>query len=71
MLSAVLDASWKTVVDSYKINKAFKKFYENIYRSEHTTNVDAQTEFLDNLNIPQISEESKKNLDKQLTMLRY
>lgn len=67
-ITNIEDTNGNTVVDPLEINTAFKNFYEKLYRSEYTISVDIQTEFLYKLNIPKISEENKKNLDKQLSI---
>lgn len=55
------------IINPSEINTAFKNFYENLYRSEYSTNCNTQSKFLDKINIPKISEESKAALDKQLS----
>lgn len=47
-------------VNQVKINDTFKQFYKNLYSSKYPSENDC---FLDNLEYPHISEDSKRKLD--------
>lgn len=49
-----------------EINQTFVSFYNKLYQSEYPANSINQNIFLDNLEIPSISEETKLELDKKL-----
>ena len=61
--------SGRTIVDPTEINETFRVFYEKLYSSECSPNLDTQTQFLDNLDIPKISEEESRALDQNVTVL--
>lgn len=66
-INYIEDPSGRPIVDPTEINEAFKVFYEKLYTSEGTPRLDKQTRFLNNLNIPKISENESKALDGELT----
>lgn len=51
-----------------EINRAFKYYYESLYSSECPLNSEAQTDFLDGIDIPHISETLTAQLDSGLTL---
>ena len=50
-----------------EISETFRVFYERLYSSECSSSLDRQTQFLNDLNIPKLSEEESKLLDEELT----
>ncbi len=50
----IIESSTGNIVDPVEINEAFRTYYEKLYSSECSLNVDIQMQFLDSLNIPQI-----------------
>ena len=50
-----------------EISETFRVFYERLYSSECCPNLDGQTTFLNDLNIPKLSEEENKTLDEEIT----
>lgn len=63
-----IEGPGESIVDPVKINEVFSQYYKNLYSSECPVNLESQTHFLDNLNLPQLSEEYKKNLDEGITV---
>ena len=57
----------KTVVNPEEISKTFRIFYKRLYSTECSSNLDGQTQFLNDLNIPKLSEEESKILDEEIT----
>ncbi len=64
----IIESSTGNIVDPVEINEAFRTYYEKLYSSECSLNVDIQMQFLDSLNIPQILIEEKNKLDEDLTL---
>lgn len=56
------------IIDQVKINEAFREYYEKLYSSDCSPNNELQTDFLDDLNLPLISEEDCKNLEEGITV---
>lgn len=52
------------IIDPVKINDAFRNYYEKLYSSDCSLNKEQQIQSLDDLNLPQISEEDQMNLDE-------
>lgn len=50
-----------------EISETFRVFYERLYSSECPSNLDGQTKFLNDLNIPKLSEEESKTIDEGIT----
>lgn len=50
-----------------EINDVFKEFYINLYTSESTTMDEEITLFLENLNLPMLSDEQQESLDSPIT----
>ncbi len=50
-----------------EISETFRVFYERLYSSECSPNLDGQTKFLNDLNVPKLSEEESKTLDEEIT----
>lgn len=59
----------RIIVNPIEINEAFRVFYGKLYSSECSSSLDMQTQFLNNLNIPRISEEESRALDGKFTKL--
>lgn len=57
----------KKVVNPEEISETFRVFYERLYSSECSPNLDGQATFLNDLNIPKLSEEENKTLDEEIT----
>ena len=53
--------------DPYRILSEQKDFYYNLYKSK-ATDTDSITSFLNNLNVPQLSEEQKQSCEGQITI---
>ena len=53
--------------DPYRILSEQKDFYYNLYKSK-ATDTDSITSFLNNLNVPQLSEEQKQSYEGQITI---
>lgn len=51
-------------VDPQKINNTFKEYYSKLYTSEFPQDTTLMTEFLANLDIPNITKEQSENLEK-------
>uniref|UniRef100_A0A3B3YM34 Reverse transcriptase domain-containing protein n=1 Tax=Poecilia mexicana TaxID=48701 RepID=A0A3B3YM34_9TELE len=58
----------ENLVDPISINDAFAKYYQNLYTSQYPDNTNKQKHFLDQLQFPTLSEESRKNLDEKLSV---
>lgn len=58
----------KNTVDPVEINSSFRAFYESLYRSEYPDNTQIQSKFLDQLDIPIMTDEDKLELDKHLSI---
>ena len=56
------------MVDPQEINNTFKSLYEKWYASEYPPETDTQASFLDRLEFPNISDESKDILNAELTV---
>lgn len=67
IVSITLDDG-ENVVDRTRINNAFAKYYEHLYKSEYPENENAQNQFLDQLQFPILPEETKNNLDEKLSV---
>lgn len=52
--------------DPQEINDTFSIYYKILYSSESPGNLETQSEFLDDLYIPPISDDFKEQLDKKL-----
>lgn len=65
--SIVLD-NGENLVDPKCINDAFTEYYENLYKSQYPDNMDKQDQFLDQLQFPTLSEETKNDLDGKLSI---
>lgn len=55
-------------VDPVEINSSFRAFYESLYRSEYPNDTQLQSEFLDKLDIPTMTDHDKTKLNKRLTV---
>lgn len=55
-------------MDPKGINDVFTEYYENLYMSQYSENVDKQNQFLDQIQFPTLSEESKNDLDGKLSI---
>uniref|UniRef100_A0A3B3B502 Reverse transcriptase domain-containing protein n=1 Tax=Oryzias melastigma TaxID=30732 RepID=A0A3B3B502_ORYME len=55
----------KELNDPIEINSAFRKYYEDLYKSD---NPEIQHQFLDNLKMPTLTEEEKVGLERNITM---
>lgn len=67
-ITIIEDDTGNTIVDPLKINRAFKYYYESLHSSECPLNSEAQTDFLDDIDIPRISETLTAQLDSGLTL---
>ena len=56
------------IIYPVEINETFREYYEKLYSAECSPNLEFQTQFLDNINLPQIPEEDRINIDKKLTL---
>lgn len=65
--SIVLD-NGDNLVDPKCVNDAFAEYYENLYKSQYPDNMDKQDQFLDQLQFPTLSEETKNDLDGKLSI---
>lgn len=65
--SIVLD-NRENLVDPKCINDAFVEYYENLYKSQYPDNMDKLDQFLDQLQLPTLSEETKNDLDGKLSI---
>lgn len=54
--------------DPKEINDSFKTFYNYLYKSEPPRDPEIQTEFLDGIQFPSLSEEERANLDVPLLL---
>lgn len=54
----------------WRLTQHSKTFLKSFYKTEYVINADVQTEFLDLLHIPKLSEEFKNNLDEQLSIAK-
>lgn len=55
-------------VDPVEINSSFRIFYESLYQSEYPDDTQLQSEFLNKLDIPTMTDQDKIGLDKPLTV---
>lgn len=67
-ISYIEDDKGNLITDPTEINNAFQRFYEKLYSSEWSSDSDKQNLFLNNLNIPRISEEQQLGLDLDLSL---
>lgn len=65
--SVTLD-SGENVVDPIEINNAFAKYYETLYKSQYPDSENVLNQFLDQLQFPALSEETKNKLDEKLSI---
>lgn len=61
----------ENIVDPTEINENFKNFYKKLYSSEIGPNICEMNNFLDNINIPKISEVIKGELEKDITLVEW
>lgn len=62
-IPAIKDADGKIIINSQAINDTFSSFFENLYKSEIDFNKSDCTDFLDKLNLPQITQADQANLE--------
>lgn len=65
--SIFLENGEKTV-DPLEINNIFKLYYENLYKSEIDNNLEGQNNFLDKITFPKLSEETRSDLENNLSI---
>jgi hypothetical protein len=65
---SIQDAGGAVMVDPREINNTFKSLYEKLYASEYPPETDTQASFLERLEFPNISNESKDILNGELTV---
>lgn len=58
----------ENITDPLKINEAFRDYYKNLYSPDISPNNDLRTQFLEDLELPQILEEDQMNLEEQITI---
>lgn len=56
------------IVDPLEINNIFKLYYENLYKSECTNNLEGQDNFLDKLQFPKLLEGTRSNSERNLSI---
>lgn len=56
------------IIDPIKINEAFRDYYSNLYSPEISPQDELRTQFLGDLELPQISEEDHLNLEEGITV---
>lgn len=66
-INAIVSEQGQSVTDQFKINKAFKVYYEKHYSPDYPDTSEDQNSFLDELQFPQLAEDDKLNLDKGFT----
>lgn len=66
-INFIEDPNGKKVVNPVEISETFRVFCERLYSSECSSNLDGQTIFLNDLNIPKLSEEESKILYEDIT----
>lgn len=65
-INEIKNSEGKITSDPGEINNIFVSFYESLYQSEFPASPFNQNIFLDGLNIPSISEETRLDLDREL-----
>ena len=56
------------IVDPLEINNTFKLYFENLYESEFTNDLEKQDNFLDKLKFPEVSEGTRSELERNLSL---
>lgn len=56
------------LTDSLDINKQFHNFYSELYTSDHPIDLGLMDTFFENLEIPNVSEDSRETLDDPITL---
>lgn len=69
LIPLLVNENNQNIVDPIEINNSFKKFYEKLYSSEVDPNIAELKTFLDNIQIPKISEACKRELEKDITLM--
>lgn len=61
-------SSSNLINDPTDINKCFAKFYEDVYQSQDNATANTAVNFLANLNLPKLSEDTVKHLDEDIIL---
>lgn len=67
-ISQIYDSSKNLTTDPMNINSEFSSFYSNLYKSQPPPDSSAMNSFLNNLDIPTVSEETVRSLDEPLSL---
>lgn len=68
LITTLLNSNNENIVDPLEINKTFETFYKNLYSTEMPPNSLQFNNFLNNIQIPKITEELKRELEKDITL---
>lgn len=63
-----ISSSEGILTDPQEINAEFRNFYSNLYSSELSLNMSKCSEFLENLNLPSITQEEEPKLESPITL---
>ena len=67
-ITNIYDSSHDLATDPTKINSEFSSFYFNLYKSQPPSDTSVMESFINNLDIPTISEEMAVSLDEPLKL---
>ena len=67
-INSIRNEQGELSTDPTEINNTFVPYYKTLYNSDCPLNLANQNSFLDKLDIPHIPEESKNELEKELSL---
>lgn len=67
-IGGIRDKNGGLVTNHKEINNVFKDFYEELYRLEGQMDVHKARVFLEHLNLPKLSEENMRDLERPITL---
>lgn len=67
-IGAIRDKTGALITNHKEINSVFKQFYEELYRSEGELDLDKAKKFFEHLNLPKLSEEDMRYLERPITL---
>lgn len=67
-IGGITDKNGDLVTNHKEINNVFKDFYEELYRSEGQMDVNKARVFFEHLNLPKLSEENMRDLERPITL---
>ena len=70
-ISTIINSAGKTIQTPEEINKTFLDFYTNLYSTTNSPNQDDINSFLNNINLPQLTEDQINSLEKPFTITEF